>query len=87
MQWLLSFPRWLREVFISLPLDVNRIIPLFSRRLGKGLALRISEEGEVLEVLEGFGGNIVKYISEIEERNGTLWIGSVVMPHVGVYKL
>lgn len=86
-EWLLSFPLWLREVFIWLPLDLNGIFSLFSRWLGKPMAMRISEEGEVLQVLENFGGEIVKYISDVEEKNGTLWIGSVVMPHVGVYKL
>lgn len=87
LQWFLSSPSWLRKSILSLPFDLNRIFPLLSRWIGKSLALRISEEGEILEVLEGFGGKMVKYISEIEEKNGRLWIGSVLMPHVGVFMI
>lgn len=48
------------------------------------VALRLSQEGKVLEVLEG---GAVTSISEVEENNGTLWLGSVDMPYVGVCKL
>ncbi|KAJ0965445.1 hypothetical protein J5N97_026583 [Dioscorea zingiberensis] len=48
------------------------------------VAMKLSEEGEVLEVLDG---KVLTSISEVEEGdNGTLWIGSVVMPYVAVYK-
>nr|XP_010904618.1 protein STRICTOSIDINE SYNTHASE-LIKE 10-like [Elaeis guineensis] len=48
------------------------------------VALRLSQEGKVLEVLEG---GPMTSISEVEENNGTIWFGSVDMPYVGVYKL
>lgn len=47
------------------------------------IALRLSQEGRVLEVLDG---GIMTSISEVEERNGSLWLGSVVSPYVGVYE-
>ncbi|XP_017701989.2 protein STRICTOSIDINE SYNTHASE-LIKE 10-like [Phoenix dactylifera] len=48
------------------------------------VALRLSQEGKVLEVLERRAATSV---SEVEERNGTMWLGSVDMPYVGVYTL
>ncbi|XP_020254565.1 protein STRICTOSIDINE SYNTHASE-LIKE 10-like isoform X2 [Asparagus officinalis] len=88
MEWVMSLPTWVREYIILLPLDViTKIFYKFSEWHGEPLAMRVSGEGEVLELLEDFGGEIVKYISEVEEHNATLWIGSVVMPHVGIYKL
>ncbi|KAH7674523.1 Strictosidine synthase protein [Dioscorea alata] len=50
----------------------------FERPVG----MRFSENGEVLEVLKG---RVWTSISEVQEGNGTLWVGSVVMPYVGVY--
>ena len=47
------------------------------------VGMRFSENGEVLEVLDG---RVWTSISEVQEVNGTLWFGSVVMPYVGVYK-
>jgi len=87
LDWLLSFPPLLREVFLLLPFNLSRIFSLLSRWTGEALALRISDNGEILEVLENLGGKMVKYISEVEEKNGTLWIGSVLMPCVGIYML
>ncbi|EOA24346.1 hypothetical protein CARUB_v10017585mg [Capsella rubella] len=49
-------------------------------------AVKLSESGEVLEVLEDKGKRL-RYISEVEEKDGKLWIGSSVMPFVGVYDL
>ncbi|KAG1327509.1 Calcium-dependent phosphotriesterase superfamily protein isoform 2 [Cocos nucifera] len=48
------------------------------------VALRLSQEGKVLEVLVG---GAMTSISEVEENDGTIWFGSVDMPYVGVYKL
>uniref|UniRef100_A0A453KQU7 Strictosidine synthase conserved region domain-containing protein n=7 Tax=Triticinae TaxID=1648030 RepID=A0A453KQU7_AEGTS len=40
--------------------------------------------GTVVEALRGFGDATV---SEVVERNGSLWIGSVDTPYVGLFKL
>lgn len=38
-------------------------------------------------MLEDRQGKVVKAVSEVEERDGKLWIGSVLMPFVAVYNL
>nr|AIL49060.1 strictosidine synthase [Nothapodytes nimmoniana] len=50
------------------------------------LILKYSPEGKLLEVLEDSQGKVVKAASEVEEKDGKLWIGSVLMPFVAVYK-
>ncbi|XP_015082441.1 protein STRICTOSIDINE SYNTHASE-LIKE 10-like [Solanum pennellii] len=50
-------------------------------------ALKLSEDGRVLEVLEDVEGKTLRSISEIEEKDGKLWIGSVVMPFLRVYEM
>ncbi|KAK9107140.1 hypothetical protein Syun_023151 [Stephania yunnanensis] len=46
------------------------------------VAIKFNEEAEILEVLSGEGGRALESVSEVEEYQGTLWIGSVVMPYV-----
>ncbi|XP_049412584.1 protein STRICTOSIDINE SYNTHASE-LIKE 10-like [Solanum stenotomum] len=50
-------------------------------------AIKLSDDGRVLEVLEDVEGKTLRSISEIEEKDGKLWIGSVVMPFLRVYGL
>ncbi|XP_059284986.1 protein STRICTOSIDINE SYNTHASE-LIKE 10-like [Lycium ferocissimum] len=50
-------------------------------------AMKLSEDGRVLEVLEDVEGKTLRSISEVHEKNGKLWICSVVMPFLGVYRL
>jgi hypothetical protein len=49
------------------------------------MLLRYDSNGKLLEVLEDAMGNTVKLVSEVEERDGKLWLGSVLMPFVAVY--
>ncbi|PHU12532.1 Protein STRICTOSIDINE SYNTHASE-LIKE 10 [Capsicum chinense] len=63
-----------------------------SELLGEGqqlypMAVKLSEEGRVLEVLEDVEGKTLRSISEVEEKDGKLWLGSVVMPFLRVYGL
>ncbi|KAE8711396.1 Protein STRICTOSIDINE SYNTHASE-LIKE 3 [Hibiscus syriacus] len=46
-----------------------------------------SHQGKLLRVLEDGKGKVVKAVSEVEERDKKLWIGSVLMPFIAVYDL
>ncbi|XP_015072331.1 protein STRICTOSIDINE SYNTHASE-LIKE 10-like [Solanum pennellii] len=51
-------------------------------------AIKLSEDGGILEVLEDVEGKRLRFISEVhEEENGKLWIGSILMSSLGVYQL
>lgn len=54
------------------------------KKLGENtIGMRFGEDGDILEVLNAV--TITDSISEIEERDGRLWLGSAVNPSVGVY--
>ncbi|KAG0451703.1 hypothetical protein HPP92_026332 [Vanilla planifolia] len=50
-----------------------------------GVVVKYSSEGELMEILEDRHGKVVSAVSEVEERDGKLWLGSVLMPHIAVY--
>jgi hypothetical protein len=50
-------------------------------------AAKYDAEGKVIGVLDGKGGNSLDSVSEVEEHNGYLWIGSAVKPYVGVMRV
>lgn len=77
---------WLGELLWKLPLDMEKIATLVLRWRAAAFALRLGEDGEVLETLVGTKGWRLPFISEVEERNGTLWLGSVGMAHLGVFR-
>lgn len=49
--------------------------------------MKYSSEGKVLQILEDSQGKVVKAASEVEEKDGKLWIGSVLMSFIAVYDL
>ncbi|XP_018715435.2 protein STRICTOSIDINE SYNTHASE-LIKE 10 [Eucalyptus grandis] len=58
-------------------------IPWFTK---DPVAIKISEGGRVVEMLDGEFGTAFESVSEVEEFGGMLWIGSVTMPYVGKLK-
>jgi sugar lactone lactonase YvrE len=76
----------LKHAFLKLPISMKVLYVLLS---GKqiGLMYKYNEQGELLEVLEDQTGEVVRVISEVEEHDGKLYIGSVLLPHVAVYTL
>ncbi|KAL6906064.1 hypothetical protein ACP4OV_003665 [Aristida adscensionis] len=88
-EWSISYP-WLRRLVLKLPMHHVQRVSSFLNRLGRQvIALRLSEDGKTIEVVSVHGDaqNVFKSVSEVEERNGSLWIGSVMSPFLGVYRL
>ncbi|GFZ17709.1 strictosidine synthase-like 3 [Actinidia rufa] len=69
--------------------EVMAILPGFPRQWGRihALVVKYSPEGKLLQILEDSRGKVVKAVSEVEEKDGKLWMGSVLMPFVAVYQL
>ncbi|XP_025663447.1 protein STRICTOSIDINE SYNTHASE-LIKE 2 isoform X2 [Arachis hypogaea] len=83
IEWILSYD-WIGKVLVKVPLDITRIYSYLAKLKGSsGIVIRLSEEGDVLEVVEGLVGNS---ISEVEEKDGVLWVGSIDTPFAGKYK-
>lgn len=75
-----------------LPFDmIMKAYGQFGRWRGSaGLAMRLSEQGRVLDVLEEDKttiSNTWRTVSEVKEKDGNLWIGSINKPFAAKYKV
>lgn len=86
LEWFLSHP-WIGRTLLKIPKMKNLILSYSEWRKSAGLAARLSEEGEILEIFEPRLGNRWSSISEVYERDGNLWIGSVSTPFLGKYEI
>ncbi|KAF5938113.1 hypothetical protein HYC85_025619 [Camellia sinensis] len=76
---------WVGKSLLKLPLGFKQLHYLLVGGKPHATAIKLSEKGEILEVLEDSEGKSLRFISEVEEKNGKLWIGSVMMPFIGFY--
>ncbi|KAG0615193.1 hypothetical protein M758_5G022500 [Ceratodon purpureus] len=77
---------WLRHLVAKLPIPPKQLFPLLAPK-PHALVIRYSSEGQVLEVLEDQSGKVVKVVSEVEEHDGKLYLGTVLFPQMAVYTL
>ncbi|XP_043690699.1 protein STRICTOSIDINE SYNTHASE-LIKE 10-like [Telopea speciosissima] len=84
--WALTNP-WFGKVFLKLPDRVKRLQSIIGEMKAHAIAVKLNEEGEVVEIFADSQGKTLKFISEVEEHNGNLWFGSVLMPFMGRYNL
>ncbi|KAI7990996.1 Protein STRICTOSIDINE SYNTHASE-LIKE 10 [Camellia lanceoleosa] len=82
--WVVS-NTWVGKALLKLPLSFKQLHYLLVGGKPHATAIKLSEKGEILEVLEDSEGKSLRFISEVEEKNGKLWIGSVMMPFIGIY--
>lgn len=88
---IMSWP-WIGKGLVKLvPFNIERVYSCLGKWIGSGgVGIRVSEEGEILEVIEGklLGGLKWKSISEVEEReDGVVWIGSIDTPFAANIKI
>lgn len=82
---ILKLPLLIRRLLLKLPISFTWLYTKIAANLAKGMVIRLSPHGEILEVLEDQQGKVVKLVSEVEERDGKLWLGSVVLPQIACY--
>lgn len=85
-KWVVS-NTWAGNSLLKLPLSFKRLHSLLVGGKAHASAIKLSENGEILEVLEDCEGKSMKFISEVEEKDGKLWIGSVLMPFIGIFNI
>ncbi|XP_057785093.1 protein STRICTOSIDINE SYNTHASE-LIKE 2-like [Salvia miltiorrhiza] len=78
LQCLISQP-WIGNAVVRfVPWDVTRLRSYWAGLVGRnGMGVRLDRNGNVVEVLDFHRW---KEVSEVHEEEGSLWIGSVVMP-------
>ncbi|KAL5999393.1 hypothetical protein ACLOJK_040853 [Asimina triloba] len=75
----------LRTFLLKLPVPARLQFLMHIGGHPHALIMKYSPDGEILEVLEDKEGKVVKAVSEVEEKDGKLWMGSVLMPFMAVY--
>lgn len=74
-----------RMFFMRLPISTRIQYLLYLGGRLHSMVVKYSPEGELLDVLEDKIGKVLKSVSEVEEREGTLWMGSVLTNHIALY--
>ncbi|KAL5218768.1 hypothetical protein ABZP36_019452 [Zizania latifolia] len=75
----------LRKFLLGLPIPAKYHYLMQIGGKLHALIIKYSPDGEVLDILEDTAGQVVKAVSEVEEKDGKLWIGSVLMPFIAVF--
>ncbi|GLJ36807.1 hypothetical protein SUGI_0742470 [Cryptomeria japonica] len=82
--FLASHPK-VRMFLLRLPISARiQYITYIGGKL-QGMVAKYSPEGELLELLEDRMGKVVKGVSEVEEKDGKLWMGSVLTNFIALY--
>ncbi|GAB4824584.1 cohesin loading factor Ssl3 [Ancistrocladus abbreviatus] len=79
-------PRF-RDFVLRLPISAHYQYIAYSGGPLHAMVTKYSPEGKLLQVWEDREGKVVRGISEVEEHDGKLWMGSVLMPFIAVYDL
>ncbi|XP_049343116.1 protein STRICTOSIDINE SYNTHASE-LIKE 3-like [Solanum verrucosum] len=77
----------LRLFLLKLPIPVKLRTLLHLGGKLPAIVVKYSPEGKLLRILEDEEGKVVRAVSEVEEKDGKLWMGSVLMPFIAVYQL
>lgn len=86
LTWIHTNP-WIVKAMSRLPIDIVKVSSYIAKVRGEGLAAKLGVDGEMLKILENKNGKIWKYASEVMERDGYMWIGSVENPDVVKLKI
>lgn len=84
--WLPSNSR-IRNAVRMITFKVTKLLLFITKSKGSGVAVKLSENGDIVQIIEDKLGKVWKYSSEVHERDGYLWIGSVVMPYAVEIKI
>ncbi|KAE9616791.1 hypothetical protein Lal_00034830 [Lupinus albus] len=85
--YLLGLYPKIRKAILRLPIPTKiQYLLQIGGRLHAAI-VKYSPEGKLVQILEDSQGKVVRAVSEVEEKDGKLWIGSVLMPFVAVYNL
>ncbi|CAN4100815.1 unnamed protein product [Withania somnifera] len=77
----------LRLFLLKLPIPIKHRSLLHGGDKVPAIVVKYSPEGKLLQILEDGEGKVVRAVSDVEEIDGNLWMGSVFMPFIAVYRL
>ncbi|XP_078440125.1 calcium-dependent phosphotriesterase superfamily protein [Wolffia australiana] len=77
----LSRRPWLRSLYFRLPLPLSLLARMVGAEMYTEIAL-LGTDGQVLDVLQDRHGEVAKLVSEVQEVDSRLWLGSVAHNHI-----
>ncbi|XP_052173186.1 protein STRICTOSIDINE SYNTHASE-LIKE 3-like [Diospyros lotus] len=77
----------LRKFLLKLPIRQRIHYQLLIGGHPQAIAVKYSPEGKLVRILEDHEGKVVRALSEVEEKFGKLWMGSVANSFIAVYQL
>jgi sugar lactone lactonase YvrE len=77
---------WIRQAIGRLPLAQNLLFKLFTPK-PHAVVLRYSSEGKLLEILEDQTGQKVHSLSDAQEHDGKLYLGSAIASQLGIFTM
>lgn len=76
LKWIHLNP-WIIYALSKLPIDIAKVTSYIAKARGEGLASKLGVDGKIMKTLDDVNGKIWRYASEVMEKDGYLWIGSV----------
>lgn len=86
LEMILSRYPLLRTLIIRLPISSKNVYWMLAGK-PHGMLMRYGPDGDFKEILEDQEGKVAKMLSEAEEHDGKLYLGSVLLPQIVVYTL
>jgi hypothetical protein len=77
---------WIRQAIGRLPLAQKQLLKLFTPK-PHAVVLRYSSEGKLLEILEDQTGQKVHSLSDAQEHDGKLYLGSLIASQLGIFTI
>ncbi|MCO5608580.1 hypothetical protein L7F22_062792 [Adiantum nelumboides] len=81
---LCAFMPWLRHAFFRLPVPISWLYKIVGMRMFTVITL-FDQQGNIIDSLEDYEGHAVKLVSEVQQKDNTLWIGSVYHKQVATF--
>eukprot|EP00475_Leptophrys_vorax_P015099 TRINITY_DN21442_c0_g3_i3.p1 TRINITY_DN21442_c0_g3~~TRINITY_DN21442_c0_g3_i3.p1 ORF type:complete len:217 (+),score=25.23 TRINITY_DN21442_c0_g3_i3:236-886(+) len=71
----------MREKFVESQLGY-KVVEGAIKQEASGIVVEVDQDGKITEILEDRRGKVVRELSEVVERDNTLWLGSVILNFV-----
>ncbi|MCO5598987.1 hypothetical protein L7F22_053086 [Adiantum nelumboides] len=84
LQEVFSIRPWLRHAFFRLPVPISWLYKIVGMRMFTVITL-FDQQGNIIDSLEDYEGHAVKLVSEVQQKDNTLWIGSVYHKQVATF--
>lgn len=85
--YICAFRTKLRTFLLKLPIPIKFHYLLSIGGRLHAVVIKYGPDGNILQILEDTQGKVVRAVSEVEEKDGKLWLGSVLMSFIAVYDL